>query len=318
MTNVLFIDVDVIACSANDDIVKRLACMKDKVPFMHYVLLHEKDTYGSAKFLLQFFPEADIIYRDSGAVKTFLESKKSKSNDGIGTFAFILSKQFCDDMSRDFPNNVVKCDGNVNGLTENKIKEAEWIMTNFGRDRQSAEKKVFFTSDTHFFHTNIIKYCSRPFKDVDEMNAELISRWNAVVGKDDIVWHLGDFAFGNKNHVSEILPKLNGNINLVMGNHDLRNKQAFYLHAGFKHVYDRPVIWHNFFILSHEPLQWVSNDGVYANVFGHVHDSNIYRTFTARSACVCVERFNYAPVLWEDIASSMKRCEGSYDIEDEQ
>ena len=58
---------------------------------------------------------------------------------------------------------------------------------------------IWFTSDTHFSHCNIIKYCNRPFKDVDEMNKILIQNWNNVVRPDDIVWHLGDFALGDKN-----------------------------------------------------------------------------------------------------------------------
>ena len=53
--------------------------------------------------------------------------------------------------------------------------------------------KVFFTSDTHFYHANIINFCKRPFANVETMNEALIENWNAVVGVDDIVFHLGDF-----------------------------------------------------------------------------------------------------------------------------
>lgn len=55
---------------------------------------------------------------------------------------------------------------------------------------------VFFTADTHFFHHSIIKYCRRPFRSVEEMNAGIIARWNAQVGKDDRIYHLGDVSFG--------------------------------------------------------------------------------------------------------------------------
>jgi len=55
--------------------------------------------------------------------------------------------------------------------------------------------KIFFTSDTHFSHSNIIKFCDRPFSDVNEMNTALINNWNKVVPEDGIVFHLGDFAW---------------------------------------------------------------------------------------------------------------------------
>lgn len=55
--------------------------------------------------------------------------------------------------------------------------------------------KVYFTSDTHFYHSNIIDFCKRPFKNVEDMNETLIENWNRVVGQDDIVFHLGDFAW---------------------------------------------------------------------------------------------------------------------------
>ena len=54
--------------------------------------------------------------------------------------------------------------------------------------------KIFFTSDTHFDHANIIKFCDRPFKDVEEMNWKLIKNWNDKVPQDGLVFHLGDFA----------------------------------------------------------------------------------------------------------------------------
>ena len=56
--------------------------------------------------------------------------------------------------------------------------------------------KVFFTSDTHFNHTNILKFCDRPFKNVEEMNETMIANWNCIVGMDDDVFHLGDFFLG--------------------------------------------------------------------------------------------------------------------------
>lgn len=83
--------------------------------------------------------------------------------------------------------------------------------------------KVFFTSDTHFYHGNIIRFCNRPFKDMEMMNETIISNWNNTVGQDDIVFHLGDFCLGGSAEWTKILDRLNGKIYLIMGNHDLKN-----------------------------------------------------------------------------------------------
>ena len=95
--------------------------------------------------------------------------------------------------------------------------------------------KVFFTSDTHFYHGNIIRFCNRPFKDVDMMNETIISNWNNTIGQDDIVFHLGDFCLGGSAEWTKILDRLNGKIYLIMGNHDLKNIRQGYIDR-FEHV----------------------------------------------------------------------------------
>jgi len=76
---------------------------------------------------------------------------------------------------------------------------------------------IFFTSDHHFGHTNIIKFCNRPFANVDEMNEELIRRWNEKIAPGDEVYHLGDFALITPEKLNEILDRLNGTIYLIAG-----------------------------------------------------------------------------------------------------
>ena len=70
--------------------------------------------------------------------------------------------------------------------------------------------KVFFTSDTHFYHGNIIRFCNRPFKDAEMMNETIISNWNNTIGQDDIVFHLGDFCLGGSAEWTKMLDRLNG------------------------------------------------------------------------------------------------------------
>lgn len=85
----------------------------------------------------------------------------------------------------------------------------------------------WFTSDTHFNHRNIIRYCNRPFYTVDQMNKILVGNWNSLVSPDDVVYFLGDFCFTYARRTREkrkdILKwkeKLNGHIILIRGNHD--------------------------------------------------------------------------------------------------
>jgi len=78
---------------------------------------------------------------------------------------------------------------------------------------------VFFTSDLHFSHTNVINYCNRPYADIVEMNLAIIAQWNSQVTPEDTVYFLGDFSL-NAKYVEQYLPLLNGSIHLITGNHD--------------------------------------------------------------------------------------------------
>ena len=79
---------------------------------------------------------------------------------------------------------------------------------------------IFFTADHHFGHANIIKFTERPFTSLEEMNEELIKRWNEKVSTKDEVYHLGDLSLGNADFTKEVLDRLNGKIYLIKGNHD--------------------------------------------------------------------------------------------------
>lgn len=79
---------------------------------------------------------------------------------------------------------------------------------------------VWFTSDLHFGHANIIKYCQRPFAHVDAMDAHLITTWNAHVAADDEVWVLGDVCMGDRERTLAYVGALAGTKHLVVGNHD--------------------------------------------------------------------------------------------------
>ena len=82
-----------------------------------------------------------------------------------------------------------------------------------------AMNKIFVTADFHASHSNIIRYCGRPFKDASHMNEVLIANNNMIVDSQGTVYHLGDFSM-SLTAVKKILPQLNGKHYLILGNHD--------------------------------------------------------------------------------------------------
>ena len=171
-------------------------------------------------------------------------------------------------------------------------------------------ERLFFTADTHWGHRNIIKYCNRPFSSIEEMDDTLIANWNRVVGKDDIIFHLGDFAMGGSAEWSRLLQKLNGRIYLILGNHDMKA-----IGAGFSRlegVAMQMII--NFkgqrIYLNHYPF--LCYGGAYRNtwqLYGHVHtctansglDAPRLKMLMPMQYDVGVDNNNYTPVSYEQI-----------------
>jgi calcineurin-like phosphoesterase family protein len=155
------------------------------------------------------------------------------------------------------------------------------------------KNNIFFTSDTHFGHANIIKYAMRPYENVDQMNEDLIKRWNSVVGPDDIVFHLGDFMFGNINRFWEYRSRLNGKIYLIHGNHDYKLMCEGNIEEGFEDICSQMNICVDGqkIYLSHFPF--LTFDGIFKDkpswqLFGHVH-SNKNHPYTSPD----MPRLNY-------------------------
>lgn len=163
--------------------------------------------------------------------------------------------------------------------------------------------KTFFIADTHFGHEAVINYENRPFKNSKEMTATLINNWNSVVSNEDTVFVLGDFSAYDKDTNMSICKSLNGHKILVMGNHDIE-REKFYYECGFESVCKYPIIYDNFWILSHEPM-YISSNMPYANIFGHVHGNPIYTNYSKQSFCVSAERINYTPIEFNDIKNKM-------------
>jgi calcineurin-like phosphoesterase family protein len=168
--------------------------------------------------------------------------------------------------------------------------------------------ETYFTSDTHFGHKNILEYEKehRPFDTVEEMNEQIIANWNATVRPKDIIFHLGDFAFGAKNIA--IAERLNGQKKLVLGNHDCYSLELYIAH--FCKIFGA-YHW-NKCILTHIPVH-PDNLGqrFFLNVHGHLHSKKvkINENYDLNYFNVAVEQHNLTPVHSSLIMERLKEIE---------
>jgi len=132
---------------------------------------------------------------------------------------------------------------------------------------------IWFTADHHFGHANIIKYTKRPFESVEEMDGEMIRRWNEVVRAGDVVYHLGDFTLGP--NIVRYAAHLNGNIRVIPGGHDKRWLKRYDGSLPSLEVLDRLVIIKESgytVTLCHYPLlSWEQSHYGMPHLHGHCH-----------------------------------------------
>lgn len=143
------------------------------------------------------------------------------------------------------------------------------------------EKQIWFTSDTHFGHKNIIRFSNRPYRDEDHMTEELVKSWNEVVDEEDDVYHLGDFSLTNAEKTQSILYRLNGNIHLIKGNHEKSVLQKSYNRDRFTWIKDyhemslvMPDGTKQFIVMCHYGMRvWNKSHHGAIQLYGHSHDS---------------------------------------------
>lgn len=132
----------------------------------------------------------------------------------------------------------------------------------------------FYIADWHYGHDNVIGFDNRPFVDVDEMNKELIRRWNSVVSNGDIVYILGDMFWCTPKIATPIMDELNGQKFLIKGNHDRWNDSKF--DKKFVKITDYLEVedGDKRIVLSHYPIPCFKNHFYgWAHLYGHVHSS---------------------------------------------
>lgn len=192
---------------------------------------------------------------------------------------------------------------------------------------------VFFTSDMHFSHANIIRYSERPYfnkitdviqtgeksswvskfiarQRADEMDKDLVAKWNQTVKPDDIVYHLGDFAYGSTANVLKHLRMLNGKKKILWGNHDDNLKQVsrimdFYPDlknkVEFLGDYAEVNIEGQSIILCHYAMKvWNGSHHGSWQLYGHSHGS-LTDDPNSLSFDVGIDCHNYKPLTFQEV-----------------
>ncbi|MFT8246484.1 metallophosphoesterase family protein [Roseomonas sp. BN140053] len=153
--------------------------------------------------------------------------------------------------------------------------------------------KTWFTSDTHFGHHNIIRYCSRPFGSTEEMDGELVARWNSVVSPHDEIWHLGDFVHRGQKSPGDYLRLLNGRKNLVWGNHDNSEARTDPGWASSQAMAEIKVDGQRIVLLHYALRVWPRSHHGALHLYGHSHGN---LPGDRQSLDVGVDCWDYRPV----------------------
>ena len=177
---------------------------------------------------------------------------------------------------------------------------------------------VFLVSDTHFGHFGVCKFMRndgvtklRPWDTPEEMDEEMIKRWNETVRPNDKVYHLGDVVINRK--ALKTLSRLNGDKVLIRGNHDIFRDDEY--REYFRELRAYHVM--NGMILSHIPIHSDSLARFGTNIHGHLHANRVMAEtwgkyeIDPRYHCVCVEQTDFAPILFEDVIKRIKEEGGT-------
>lgn len=172
---------------------------------------------------------------------------------------------------------------------------------------------VFLVSDTHFGHMGVCRFMRndgvtklRPWDNPQEMDEEMVKRWNETVRPNDKVYHLGDVVINRK--ALHTLSRLNGDKILIKGNHDIFRLEEYTPY--FRDIRGYHVM--NGMILSHIPVHESNLYRFGTNIHGHTHSNRVMKLDYGREVidpryhCVCVEQTDFRPILFEDVIKRIK------------
>jgi calcineurin-like phosphoesterase family protein len=159
--------------------------------------------------------------------------------------------------------------------------------------------KYWFISDEHYGHENIIKYCDRPFKDVQEMDNEIIKRCNSLVKSGDFLVHGGDFTL--KKDAEQYIRRLNGQHIFLRGSHDYWMDGA-YGDDYFDQIWEKKIDSIYVVVCHYNMRTWPRSFHGSIQLFGHSHGKLTPRE---NQFDISVEANNYYPVCMDDIKKKL-------------
>lgn len=183
------------------------------------------------------------------------------------------------------------------------------------------DKKIWFTSDTHFCHNKPFLYEPRGFKSIEEHDETIVRNWNSIVKPEDEVYHLGDVMLIDNEKGIKYLKSLNGRIHLILGNHCTDTRIELYKQCPniVSIDYAKEIkIGKNYFWLCHYPTITANYDDNkpwarhLINIYGHTHQTEkFYRTKETSEInpymyCVCLDAHNNRPVSIDEILLDIK------------
>lgn len=188
-------------------------------------------------------------------------------------------------------------------------------LRNQNTSKETTMSKLFFTSDTHFNHKNILKHCPDRAKNlksdsVEEMNAWIVDMWNRVISPNDTVYHLGDVAFGKPSEAGQWVSQLNGQKHLIKGNHDTSNYMRE-IGQYFKTVQDYKMLnvdGHKVVLFHYPVISWNSKYRGSFHLYGHVHNAPVPELVGTRSMDVGIDTNGLLGVYdWDFIREKMEK-----------
>lgn len=168
-------------------------------------------------------------------------------------------------------------------------------------------EKIWFTSDQHYYHDNIIKYCGRPFSEASEMNRVMVERHNSVVGPKDKVYHIGDFAFRIEEKAIRALARsLNGRHTIILGNHDHDKslpKVLFDWNVHYR-IFETKIDDVQVTMCHYPMMSWQASFHGSFQLHGHTHGMIPFDPMVRRLD-VGVDCWNFTPVSWETVKAKL-------------